>query len=344
MRPARPIPGTVAGRSEFERVDAATAGAGTRGASTSVPLPFVREELASKSLYFSLEDVQSRMQLQRPDALDLAYTRTMMGFLLFAPAPARILMVGLGGGSLAKFCFRHLPHTAIDVVEVNPHVIALRDEFRVPPDGPRFHVIEADGATFMETTAHRYDVVLLDAFGPQGLPAALGRQRFYDDCADTLLPGGVLVANLHSAAADCAACAGRIGRSFEGQALVVEDRRPRQQHRLRAQGRGPELRGGRAWRAAGRDRRRRLGSARERLRAHHRHAGGARRGACVTTAERPVRAAYQKFAVVVQASAIDGLGVFAAEPITARERSARSAANRSASTPRASARPGTNAS
>ncbi len=224
MTPARPIPGPVAGGGEFERVGLASGGAGAAGATASAPLPFVREELASKSLYFSLEDVQSRMQLRHPDVLDLAYTRTMMGFLLFVPEPARILMVGLGGGSLAKFCFRHLPHLAIDVVEINPHVIALRDEFRVPPEGPRFHVIEADAATFMETTAHRYDVVLLDAFGPQGLPVALGRQRFYDDCADTLLPGGVLVANLHSAAPDCAACAGRIGRSFDGEALIVEDR------------------------------------------------------------------------------------------------------------------------
>ncbi len=225
MTPPRTTPGAVACGSEVSRDAAASRSDEARPAGAGAPpLPFVREGLASKSLYFSLEDVQSRMQLQRPDVLDLDYTRTMMGFLLFAPAPARILMVGLGGGSLAKFCFRHLPHASIDVVEINPHVLALRDAFRVPPDGARFHVIEADGAAFMETTTNRYDIVVLDAFGPQGLPAALARQRFYDDCADTLSPGGVLVANLHSAASDCAACVVRIGRSFDGEALVVGDR------------------------------------------------------------------------------------------------------------------------
>ena len=60
----------------------------------------------------------------------------MMGFLLFIPSPARILMVGLGGGSLAKFCFRHLPDAAIDVVEINPHVIALRDDSGFRPTAP----------------------------------------------------------------------------------------------------------------------------------------------------------------------------------------------------------------
>ncbi|MDQ6679977.1 MAG: fused MFS/spermidine synthase [Pseudomonadota bacterium] len=190
-------------------------------------LPFIREEHASKSLYFSIEDVQSRMQLQRPDALDLRYTRTMMAFLMFQPAPSRIAMVGLGGGSLAKFCFRHLPAARIDVIEINPHVIALRDDFKVPADGPRFRVIEADGAAFMGEAgeaATRYDVVMLDAFGRHGLPRSLGTQRFYDDCADALTPGGVLVSNFHSAASDFPACVERLRRSFGGAVVVVDDR------------------------------------------------------------------------------------------------------------------------
>src|SRR5512132_3183095 len=79
------------------------------------PVPFVRKGLTSQSLYFSIEEVQSRMQLQHPDALDLRYTRTMMGFLRFLPAPRAIAMIGLGGGSLAKFCHRYLPKARIDV-------------------------------------------------------------------------------------------------------------------------------------------------------------------------------------------------------------------------------------
>jgi spermidine synthase len=186
-------------------------------------VPFVREALTSKTLHFSLEEVQSRMRIGHPDALDLRYTRTMMGFLLFGPLPRDIAMVGLGGGSLAKFCHRHLPHARLDVVEVNPRVIALRDEFQVPPDGKRFRVIEADAAAFMRDTERRYDVLLLDAFGPGGLPRHLSTQRYYDDCADVLKPGGLLVANLHSAARDFDVCVDRIARSCGGGALLVEE-------------------------------------------------------------------------------------------------------------------------
>ena len=186
-------------------------------------VPFVRVGLTSKSLYFSIEDVQSRMRLRDPDALDLRYTRTMMGFLMFRLAPARLLMIGLGGGSIAKFCHRHLPATRIDVVEINPRVIALRDTFGVPPDSARFRVIEADGAAFLRSAATRYDVVLLDAFDAHGLPRRLGTQRFYDDSLDALEPGGMLVSNFHSAAPDFPACLERLDRSFGGGALVVED-------------------------------------------------------------------------------------------------------------------------
>jgi spermidine synthase len=186
-------------------------------------VPFVREALTSKTLHFSLEEVQSRMRIGRPDALDLRYTRTMMGFLLFGPAPRDIAMVGLGGGSLAKFCHRHLPQARLDVVEVNPRVIALREQFRVPPDGKRFRVIEADAAAFVRDTERRYDVLLLDGFGPRGLPPRLSTQRYYDDCADVLKADGLLVANLHSAARDFDACVDRIARSFGGGALLVEE-------------------------------------------------------------------------------------------------------------------------
>ena len=72
---------------------------------------------------------QSCMLLDAPDVLALDYTRTLMGFLLFDPRPRSILMVGLGGGSLAKYCHRHLPQADITVVEINPHVIALRERF-----------------------------------------------------------------------------------------------------------------------------------------------------------------------------------------------------------------------
>ena len=45
----------------------------------------------------------------------------MMGFLLFQPAPARIAMIGLGGGSLAKYCALKLPEADFTAIERRPH-------------------------------------------------------------------------------------------------------------------------------------------------------------------------------------------------------------------------------
>jgi spermidine synthase len=176
-----------------------------------------------KSLHFSIAEVQSCMDLARPDSLDLAYTRTMMGFLLFHPAPLRIGMIGLGGGSLAKFCYRHLVQADITVLEINPHVIALRDEFLVPRDDARFRVIRADGSRYVRAHEAAFDVLLVDGYDYDGLPGELCSKRFYDDVFDCLRPSGVMAANIHLGIEEFALLVARVGRSFNGRALAVKE-------------------------------------------------------------------------------------------------------------------------
>src|SRR5260370_29657829 len=108
--------------------------------------PVVLETRHALSLHFDLLATQSFMSRRDPDRLVLGYTRTMMGFLLLQPAPTRVSMIGLGGGSLAKYCYRHLPNTRIVAIEGDPAGSALRDAFHIPPDGARFEVSCADGA------------------------------------------------------------------------------------------------------------------------------------------------------------------------------------------------------
>jgi spermidine synthase len=185
--------------------------------------PFVYETLTRKTLHFSISEIQSRMKLTDPYALDLEYTSLMRGFLLFHPDPKLIAMIGLGGGSLAKLCHRHLPRTRIRVVEINPHVIALRDEFHVPPDDDRFRVIPGDGAQFVRRQPARCDVLMVDGFDSDGLPGQLSSQRFYEDAHEMLQPGGMLVANLHREHTHDPVQVDRIRRSFQEAVLVVND-------------------------------------------------------------------------------------------------------------------------
>jgi spermidine synthase len=184
--------------------------------------PFVQEGSSFKSLHFSIREVQSRMSLDDPCALDLEYSRTMMGFLLFKPKPKHIAMVGLGGGSLAKFCHRYLTATRIEVVEINPHVLALRDAFQIPPDDERLNVLLGDGAAFVRDTDKRCDVLMVDGFDYDGQPSELSSQAFYDDCADALPREGILVVNLFNRHAEYGLLVDRIRRSFADAVLVVE--------------------------------------------------------------------------------------------------------------------------
>jgi len=185
--------------------------------------PVVYESLTGKSLFFSMHDVQSRMHILQPDELQLEYTRIMMGFLLHNPQPISIAMIGLGGGSLAKFCYRYLPQTDIVVVEINPHVLALRDAFAIPPDNHRFVVQLADGAEFVQQVDQKFDVLLADGFDINGLPESLCSQPYYDHCYQLLNANGILVANLHGCNTQFDGVVDRIRQSFHGSLLVVRD-------------------------------------------------------------------------------------------------------------------------
>jgi spermidine synthase len=106
-------------------------------------------------------------------------------------------MVGLGGGSLAKFCYREFTRCRIDVAEIDGNVVAMRREFFVPNDGARFAVHVEDGAEFVARHENTFDVLLLDAYDSEGIPAQLSTARYYRQCRRALRAGGVLVSNVY---------------------------------------------------------------------------------------------------------------------------------------------------
>ena len=186
-------------------------------------VPYVIEHGKLRSLHFNRAEIQSVMWIAQPDALFLEYTRLMMGGLMFVPQPRVIAMIGLGGGSLAKFCHRHLPSARIVAIELDADVIALRDDFEIPPDDDRLQVIEGDGADLVaQSAADSFDLLMVDGYGGEGVPAALCSQQLYAHCARTLTAGGVLVTNLHEAAEDFDLQITRIRRSFVATLEVHE--------------------------------------------------------------------------------------------------------------------------
>jgi len=184
---------------------------------TNRPKPQVRTVGDKRLLEFQPGMVQSEMRLSRPDDLVLDYVRAMMCFVLFHPRPEHIVMVGLGGGSLVKFCYRYLPQTRITVLELDPQVIALREQFAIPRDDARLRVIQADAVDYLPRLAGGADVLLVDGYDADGLPPPLGSASFYADCRRALRPGGVMVANIFSYDPNYRKMVRRLGQAFQGR-------------------------------------------------------------------------------------------------------------------------------
>lgn len=182
--------------------------------------PYILEDGALRYLCFGIENIQSAMRISEPYTLDLTYTQMMMAFLLFNCQPRRIALIGLGGGSIAKYCYRYLPSARIAAVENDPNVIALRDEFLVPRDDSRFSVIEADGAAYLSALQRRVDALLVDAFDRDGIPASLANPGFYENVRRCLSPMGMFVMNL---AGDRTTCRSHLRwiRDVFGEALIA---------------------------------------------------------------------------------------------------------------------------
>lgn len=178
----------------------------------------ITEERGIRSLHLGNCAIQSAMRIARPWDLELAYTRAMMAYLLFHPAPEAVLMIGLGGGSLAKFIRKHRPETRITVVEIDDRVVAAaRAHFEVPADDDTLHVIEADGALYTRQHPATADVILLDGFDGGNQVEALATETFYAACRRALRPDGVLVVNLWGRDTHFSEYFARLVRAFDGQ-------------------------------------------------------------------------------------------------------------------------------
>ena len=188
---------------------------------------YVSERFGVRSLHIGSDTVQSAMRLARPNELELAYTRTMTAFLLFVPRPVRVLMIGLGGGSLAKFVYHRLAEVRVQVVEVNPQVLAVaRRSFNVPPDGPRFEVLVADGAEYVGRSEVSADVLIVDGYDADAHAEELASKTFYETCRARLKPGGILVVNLWGGDKQFNVLLRRIEAAFPAGTLCLPAERP----------------------------------------------------------------------------------------------------------------------
>lgn len=181
----------------------------------------------SRSLHFGTFPRQSSMRFSDPAYLELSYTQAMMGCLLLNPSPQRVLVIGLGGGSVVKFLLHHFPQCQIDVVEYRLDVIDVAGRyFNVPLTDPRLNIMQGDGylhvsQLFYETDLS-YDLLLVDAYDHNGMAASIGVQPFFDACAGILSANGVMSINLWGSDRSVFnTTMQRINQSFAGRSMLL---------------------------------------------------------------------------------------------------------------------------
>lgn len=144
---------------------------------------------------------QSCISLSNPDVHVFDYTRMMLGALYLKPEPKKILVIGLGGGTIPVTLSRIAPHAVIDSVEIDPAVVRVAKKFFRFDTSPRMRVYEEDGRVFIKKALKhgtKYDMVMLDAYDNEYIPEHLLTREFLTEVKKVLTPDGVLTANTHS--------------------------------------------------------------------------------------------------------------------------------------------------
>jgi spermidine synthase len=160
----------------------------------------ISEHKGVRYLHFGSEWVQGAMRIRRPHDLELAYTREMMAGLLLREDghwPRSALVIGLGAGSLVKFCRQHLPACRLQVVEIEPRVVAAaRQFFALPAEDTHLSIAVADAADYVLAHERHYDCILVDGYDGQARAGALDTLPFYQACRARLSDAGLLALNL----------------------------------------------------------------------------------------------------------------------------------------------------
>ena len=140
---------------------------------------------------------QSTIKIGDPDHLEFEYAQLMAASLALVPAPRRLLVVGLGGGSLPVYLHRRYPQAVVESVEIDPEVVKVAKTYFGLVEDARMKVHVGDGRAFIEKVpAAAYDAILLDAFGSLEVPGHLTTLEFLEAVKRALAPGGVVLSNV----------------------------------------------------------------------------------------------------------------------------------------------------
>lgn len=144
---------------------------------------------------------QSCIETDQPDKLVFGYTQRMFEALQHINSIRRVLVIGIGGGSLPMAIHHRFPEAHIDAVELDPEVVRVAERyFKFKPD-EKLNVFAEDGRVFIRKAIKdniRYDAILLDAFDKDYIPEHMATSEFLKQVKTALNPDGLLLANTYA--------------------------------------------------------------------------------------------------------------------------------------------------
>jgi spermidine synthase len=140
---------------------------------------------------------ESVADLRDPDALPLRYAQVMSIAAVYPEEPSKILMLGLGGGSVSTYLGRFMPDVDIETVEIDRRVIEVAKQYFGLLETKRVRYLDGDGRVFLNRNKGLYDLILLDAYRGGFVPFHLLTKEFYTLVKQRLTPGGAVASNIH---------------------------------------------------------------------------------------------------------------------------------------------------
>ncbi|MGA1741414.1 MAG: spermidine synthase [Pseudohongiellaceae bacterium] len=144
---------------------------------------------------------QSCRFLENPQELVFPYAKMTLSSLLIQDNPQRILIIGLGGGTLPEVYHTLFPEAEIIISEIDEAVLNVAEEFFEFEQTDLIKVDIGDGRVYVKRAALRnevFDLVIIDAFNGEYIPEHLMTEEFLEEIKLLLPENGMLVANTFS--------------------------------------------------------------------------------------------------------------------------------------------------
>ena len=170
---------------------------------TDLPEVNFSEEGPIRHLHLGSEWIQGSMLVEAPNELVHEYIQRMMAWLLFIDPSTvgqrQAVQLGLGAGSLTKFCAKELRMKNTTAIELNPQVLhACRGWFKLPADSARMQVVLADASQEIRQAKWQgaVDALQVDLYDEEAAAPVLDSADFYADCRKVLTDEGCMTVNL----------------------------------------------------------------------------------------------------------------------------------------------------